>query len=280
MIVDSPNGFFPETSTHQFEKQIEYLARNYKIISMDEIIDRVIKREPLRRYVAITFDDGFKDNYKNAYPILKKYYVPATIFLTTGYIENRTIPWFIKFRYMFMRTDKTDLNLSLNRQIVLPMRTMWEKHTASERVMAYLKNCPDGKRLQLLDRLSMELAVNDFKGLNDLMLSWNEIKEMSENGISFGAHTVNHPILTKIPLNKVEEEILQSKQTIEKRINKPVTGFAYPFGKEAQYSTDIFKILNKLRFKFALTTRMGANSYHCEVFALNRSGPWELSMIK
>ena len=86
MIVDEPNGFYPETSTSDFEKQIFHLAKNYKIISLDKIVDRIKNRRSLRRCVAITFDDGFRDNYEIAYPILKKYNVPATIFLTTGYM--------------------------------------------------------------------------------------------------------------------------------------------------------------------------------------------------
>ena len=280
MITDKPNGFYPEISVRLFEKQIAYLVKNYNIISMDEIVEKVQKRKSLRRLVAITFDDGFKDNYEKAYPILKKYSVPATIFLTTGYIESRTIPWFIKLRYMFMKTNKTKLNLTINKKIIIPMKTKEEKFTASEKVMVYLKDCPNDQKIYLLDRIGMELAVNEFKELSDLMLTWNEIKEMSENGISFGAHTVNHPVLTKIPQHTIKEEILQSKQTIEEKIGKPVTGFAYPFGNEGQYNSYIFKILQKLQFKFALTSTMGTNSYHSEIFALNRAGPWELSLLK
>jgi len=285
MVTAQPNGFYPETSIDLFERQIAHLAKNYKVMPLDEIVERVKKREHLRGCVAITFDDGFKDNYKNAYPILKKYKVPATIFLTTGSIENKTAPWFIKLRYLFMKTDKTHLRLSLDQpissgqQVTFPLQTRQEKFAASEKVMTYIKNCPDTQRLQLLDRLCTELAVNDLKELDDLMLSWDEIKEMSEQKISFGAHTVSHPILTRIPLTTVEEEILQSRQTIEGRIGKQVTGFAYPFGKEPQYSPDMFAILDKLHFNYAVTTKLGSNNYHTELFALDRWGPWELSLI-
>ena len=124
MIVDKPNGFYPEISICHFEKQIAYLTKKYNIIPLDEIIERIKKRGNLRRCVAITFDDGFKDNYRNAYPILKKYLVSATIFLTTGYIENQTAPWFIKFRYMFMKTKKPELKLdiNINKQTIFPMQ--------------------------------------------------------------------------------------------------------------------------------------------------------------
>ena len=281
MIVDEPNGFYPETSTSDFEKQINHLAKNYKIISLDEIVNRIKNRRPLRRCVAITFDDGFRDNYEIAYPILRKYNAPATIFLTTGYIENGTAPWFIKLRYIFMQTAKTHFNLSHNGTIFShPMHTKDEKFVASDRAMAYLKDCHDQERLPLFDRLCDELEVNNFQGLYNLMLTWDQIKEMSKNDISFGAHTVNHPILSRISIEMAEREIQESKKTIEEKIGNPITSFAYPFGKKAQYSSDLFPVLENLGFKCAVTTETGVNTQSTPLFELNRGIPWEIGMIK
>lgn len=281
MIVDKPNGFYPETSTSDFEKQIVHLAKNYKIISLDEIVNRIKNRSPLRRCVAITFDDGFRDNYEIAYPILRKYNIPATIFLTTGYIDSEAAPWFIKLRYIFMQTAKTHFNLSHNgTNISFSMRTRDEKFAASDRAMAYLKNFPDAERLPLLDRLCDELEVNDFQGLDNLMLTWDQIREMTENGISFGAHTVNHPVLSRIPLDKAEREIRQSKETIEAKIQKPVASFAYPFGKKLQYSPAIFPILRDFEFKCAVTTELRQNTHNVNLFELNRPVPWEFSVLQ
>ena len=280
MIVDEPNGFYPETSTRDFEKQIVHLARNYRVVSLDEIVDRVKNRRPLRRCVAITFDDGFRDNYENAYPILRKYNVPATIFLTTGYIDSGTAPWFIKLRYIFMQTTKTHFNLSHNGAIIShPMNTKDEKFAASDRAMAYLKDCHDQDRLPLIDRLCEELKVNDFQGLDNLMLTWNQIKKMAENSISFGAHTVNHPILSRTSMEIAAREIQESKRMIEEKIGKPVSSFAYPFGKKSQYSSAIFPILIKHGFKYAVTTEQYPNHSDTSLFELSRTEPWELALL-
>jgi peptidoglycan/xylan/chitin deacetylase (PgdA/CDA1 family) len=280
MIVNEPNGFYPQTSTRDFEKQIAHLARNYKVISLDEIVERVKNRGSLRRCVAITFDDGFRDNYENAYPILKKYNVPATIFLTTGYIEDGTAPWFIKLRYIFMRTKKTHFQLRVNdASISLPMRTRQEKFAASDRAMACLKDCPDKERLPMLDRLCEELGVADFEELNDLMLTWDQIKEMSENGISFGAHTVSHPVLSRISLEMANKEIKASMETIQISINRPVTTFAYPFGKKSNYNNDVFQVLNELGFKCAVTTNIAPNTLDTELYELNRYFPWDVCFV-
>ena len=256
MIVDEPNGFYPETSTADFKKQITHLVKNYRVISLDEIVERVKTKKSLRRCVVITFDDGFRDNYEIAYPILRKYNIPATIFLTTGYIGSGTAPWFIKLRYIFIKTEKTELRLRLDdKNILLPMHTKEAKFTASDRVMACLKSCPDEQRLSLLDRSCKELEVNNFQGLDNLMLTWDQIVEMAER------------------------KIWQSKETIEAKIKKPVTSFAYPFGKKSQYTPQIFPILHELGFKCAVTTESGPNTHRVNLFELNRPVPWEFSLL-
>lgn len=280
MIVDEPNGFYPETSTRDFEKQIAHLVKNYRVISLDEIVERVKTKRSLRRCVAITFDDGFRNNYEIAYPILRKYNIPATIFLTTNYIDSGTAPWFIKFRYIFMKTEKTELRLRLDdKNILFPMHTKKAKFTAVDRVMAYLKNCPNEQRLSLLDKLCKELEVNEFQGIDNLMLTWDQIKVMASHDIFFGAHTVRHPILSKISIKIAEREILESKNTIEEKIGKPVTSFAYPFGKKSQYTPQIFPILQELQFKCAVTTELRPNTHSVNLFELNRPVPWEFSLL-
>lgn len=280
MIVDEPNGFYPETSTADFEKQIAHLVKNYRVISIDEIVERVRTKSSLCRCVAIAFDDGFRDNYEIAYPILRKYNIPATIFLTTSYIDSGTAPWFIKFRYIFLKTEKTELHFCLDdKNIFFPMHTKKAKFATSDRVMAYLKSCSNKQRLSLLDKLYKKLEVNEFQGIDNLMLTWDQIKVMASHGISFGAHTVNHPILSRISIEMAEKEILNSKNTIGKEIGKPVTSFAYPFGKKSQYTPQIFSILQELQFKCAVTTELRPNTHSVNLFELNRPVPWEFSLL-
>lgn len=112
------------------------------------------------------------------------------------------------------------------------------------------------------------------------MLTWDQIKEMSENRISFGAHTVSHPIMSRISIEMAEREIQESKKTIEEKIGRPITSFAYPFGKKAQYSSALFPVLEKLGFKCAVTTETAANNHRTPLFELNRGIPWKIGMIK
>lgn len=112
------------------------------------------------------------------------------------------------------------------------------------------------------------------------MLTWDQIKEMAKNRISFGAHTVNHPILTRISLDMVEKEVRESKERIETQICQPATTLAYPFGKKSHYSPSFFPILKKLGLTCAVTTEKYTNRHDTGLFELNRAEPWEFALLK
>jgi peptidoglycan/xylan/chitin deacetylase (PgdA/CDA1 family) len=280
MVSNEPNGFYPEIATSNFKKQMRYITNNYSVISLDEIVQRVRKKESIRCCVAITFDDGFRDNYEIAFPILKKYRIPATIFLSTGYMDCQKVPWFLIVRYIFMKSMMTEVSFSpIWKDINMPMKTLEQKFEGSSTAIDYLKYCLPQERNDLIERLSFELGVNEFEDLKSLMLAWNQIQEMQHYGITFGAHTVNHPMLSQIPIDSAKREILESKETIEKKIGKPVITFAYPFGKRSDYDPRIFSLLKKFEFSCALTTEKYPNRPGVNLFELNRSQPWELSLI-
>ncbi len=279
MISDSLNGFYPETATKVFERQIAHLSKNYEIIPLDEVSLRITTGRSLRRSVAITFDDGFRDNYEKAYPILKRYNAPATIFVAAGYIESGDIPWFIRLRYIFKNTDRTRFQLrAIGSDGVMPMTSRSERFAASQVAMEYLMLLPERDRASLIRDLADDLKVAGFDELGNLMLDWRQIREMSENGISMGAHTVTHPNLNSVPLGKAEWEIRTSKETIEQNIRSPVTSFAYPFGRLQQFSRQHVDLLKALQFKCAVTTELGVVSHKSNVFELHRSAPWDFHM--
>lgn len=171
--IDSNNAFHA-INPKEFKRQMDYLRKNYRIVSLDEIEKFVKKKKNLHnKSVAITFDDGYYDNYLNVYPYLRKHKLSATIFVTTGYI---------------------------------------------------------GKKM-LLDNIPLR------------MLGWNEIKEMSQNEICIGAHTIRHPNLQKMDLEEAKKEILGSKEEIERKIGRVANYFAYPFDEHNDKIVDLIKSL-------------------------------------
>jgi hypothetical protein len=199
---------------------------------------------------VITFDDGYKDNYIYAYPILKKYDVPATIFLATGYIDNKKVFWTTKLKYALGKTNLEEIEVEgIGRY---PLRSIEDRGNSLYLIIKKLKTLPEEEKCRIVDKLltllNVELPHHLFV---DRMLSWQEIREMSEDGIDFGAHTVNHPILTNISLSEAEREIVQSKKEIEEKISKEVRHFAYPNG---EFNDDIINLVKKSGFLSAVTT--------------------------
>ena len=195
-----PWSITPNVTPDNFDLEMRYLHQRYHIISLDELSNNLSDLKVLHPNTAVvTIDDGYKDTYLNAYPILRKYNTPATVFLTTGHIGTGSLFWSDKVSYIIW---KTKLNsLELGDLGAYHLTSSDDRRRVSYKVIARLKQLSVKDRDELIERLVRLSGVNIPLNLGkELILSWDEIKEMSKNGISFGAHTVSHPILTRIPL--------------------------------------------------------------------------------
>ncbi len=237
-------------SPQSFETQMRYFSLNYEIISLKLLIEYIVQGEPFpKKAVVITFDDGYKDNYRYAYPILRKYNIPATIFLTTGHIGTGNLFWWDKVSYIVQHTSLDELNLGEYGSFSL--RSKKEKYRTKSKLIEGLKKLSKEEKDLFINNLLIitgEAIPDDLGG--ELILSWDEIKEMSCDGISFGAHTVNHPILTTLPFDQAKMEIIQSKMDIEKNIGHRVNAFSYPHG---DFSPDIAELVRTSGFESAVS---------------------------
>lgn len=254
--VDNPANYpwsVTPVTPEVFDLEMNYLRRKHQIISLEELSTALgdFKALPPRPAV-ITFDDGYRDVYVNAYPILKKYGSPATVFLATGHIGTGKLFWFDKVRYVISET-KLD-TIELGELGTYYLSSAGDRRSVGEAITARLKQITVKDRDEFIEKLVRLSGVDVPLDLGrELMLSWDEIKEMSRNGINFGAHTVNHPILTRLPLEMARKEILDSKQQIEKELGQAVTTFCYPNGGPGDFNSDIEEILRNNGFKCAVT---------------------------
>lgn len=235
-------------SVKNFKEQMKYLAKNYNVISLEEFL-LTPKNNLKENTVIITFDDGYGDFYKNAYPILKKNKLPATVFLTTGFVGKKHVFWWDEIAFMIKHTKKKRLELAGIGEINLGSEKSLNK------LKAHLKRVADAQKKIDLKRISEQLKVKFPK--KQLSLNWTEVREMAKNNISFGAHTVNHPILSKISEKEQEQEILASKRDIEKKLNKRIETFCYPNGHKGDYTEGTIRIIKKAGFKAAVTYHPG-----------------------
>jgi hypothetical protein len=128
----------------------------------------------------------------------------------------------------------------------------------------------EASRLQLLDELFKALRVPVLLNLPTTMLAWDEIRQMSKQGVCFGAHTVTHPVLATLPVERLREEILGSKTIVENRLQLPVRHFAYPFGKKTDFGSDAKQVVQAAGFETAVTTISGVNDPAQDRFELKR----------
>jgi peptidoglycan/xylan/chitin deacetylase (PgdA/CDA1 family) len=248
-------------SPQVFDDQMMYLASNYNVISEEHFLDWMQNKASLPDFPAlITFDDGYHDNLTNALPILKKYNYPAIIFLASGFIgKNKGFYW-DKSAYCFANTKK--------KYATLPIlgKKVWDNEPASKLVLGewveILKRVSESEKQSAMKALPSILEVEIPENLfGNVMLSWEEARNMQAHGISFGAHTVSHPILTRVPLEQAEYEIAESKNQIEGKLGIAVRTFAYPNGQKQDISPEVIHAVKRAGFQAAFSLIAGPSPF-------------------
>lgn len=274
-VNDDEDPFFPATPIRVFAKQMDYLKQNFHICSLEEAVDRMRRCDIPDNTIVITFDDGYKDNYLNAFPILKKFAIPAAIFLATDAIGSGKILWHDKVFHAFRETQRPSMQVYLTDLEMISLSTLEEKLFAQKRVLKFLRSLDSSKRMMWIENFTEQLCPEDRDYQDGLMLDWHDVKIMNQYGISFGSHTVTHQILSELSLQEAKEEIYNSKTIIEEHLGVPVRLFAYPNGTQEDFTTLSKSILREAGYMCALTTIFGPNEYEQDLFELRRGQPWE-----
>jgi len=266
----------PKVNSKTLEKQLKHLKRWYHVISLDELVDLLKTGKDFSRpYAVITIDDGFKDNYDFAYPILKQLDIPASIYLTTGFIGTNRAPWIDEIAYALNISPKKSLsfkelfdNKTFNISSHLEKFEFW--NTIYER-MIYLEN---NTKNDLVTKLLHKLNVGE-KNRTRSMLDWNEVSEMSKNHISFYAHTHNHPTLSRMDSSEAMFEISESRRIIEEKIGTKVFHFAIPNGKDDDFTEELREFCKSEGFESVVTTNFGVVTIQSDPYSLPRVYPSE-----
>ncbi|MFC1657042.1 polysaccharide deacetylase family protein [Candidatus Moduliflexota bacterium] len=261
-----------------FSKEMTYLKRHFHVIGMDEVVRIMKGREGFRKpTVAITFDDGYLDNYSLAYPVLKRYGIPATIYVTTGLVGTSGRTWPDQIEKALLSTNKDSVLLPFKYvKEKITLRTKEEKEKACLRIGQSLKSIPDDERKKTLAKLFRNLGMNgevDNQSTERLMLNWDEINAMNGNGITIGSHSHSHPVLSRMPAPEAKEEISLSKKIIENNISAAVRHFAYPNGEREDFSEELLEHCRSVGFESVASLVHGTNSgINGDAFNLKRLG--------
>jgi peptidoglycan/xylan/chitin deacetylase (PgdA/CDA1 family) len=249
--------YIPNVSAtpEMFNRQMDYVEQHFNVISLDQLLAFIQHGEPLPSWPClITFDDGYIDNYDNAYPILQKHGFPAVIFLMTDGMNNPVRPWWDVCAYYFHHTRKQRLNLPLVGEFIL--RKPQDRIIAREALMRELKALPDVERRAILAQLPDLLEVplpNDPR----LFVTWDQVRELVANGVACQPHTMTHPIMSRISPDEQRQQLVGSKEIIEAETGQKAVVFAYPNGTQADYTQDTMNILRELGYVAAFTLEDG-----------------------
>ena len=264
--------FFPSLSFCLFERQVRYLSRHFRFFSFGNFLERIRNGDPLpSRSAILTFDDGYKDNFRLVFPVLRKYAVPATIFLTTGSIGTEIPLWFDRLSSSIKNTSRTSLEWESGQSIiVLSLVSLSDRLLALSRIKEDLKTLSNVERLLKLDILENTLGFSRYEDLKDRMLNWDDIRTMDKEGIEMGGHTVSHPILRNLTSDESHAEIGTCIASIENHLQKKVRSFAYPNGTERDFNSETIDILKSYGVLGACTTIEGMASSWSQPYAVPR----------
>ncbi|MHB1360710.1 MAG: polysaccharide deacetylase family protein [Rhodocyclaceae bacterium] len=243
------------------------------MLPLAQAIKRLRQGELPARAAAITFDDGYADNYLHALPILRKHGLPATVFVATGFLDggrmwNDTI--IESIRGASVPVIDAGFIPGLTR---LPVGANKEKQLAIERIIAAIKHRPAAQRLEIAER-TMEACQSKLD--TSLMLSSEQVRALRQAGMDIGAHTITHPILASLDKATARREIAESREFLEGLLGEKIPLFAYPngaFGRD--YLPEHVELVKTLGFAAAVTTNWGASSVHSDIFQLPRFTPWD-----
>jgi peptidoglycan/xylan/chitin deacetylase (PgdA/CDA1 family) len=234
-----------------FAKVLEFLSKRYCALSLEMFLnDGSLAANHSKPRCLITFDDGWKDTYTTAYPLLKRFKMPVTIFLTAGFIDGQKTFWTEQLAHAWRDASVRQQACSQLERSSLDCGA----DTRLEEIVEYLKHMPSTQRERILTHLLPTEGTGDLADEADQMMTWHQVREMSQDGINFGAHTVTHPLLTFEEDATVEGELRQSKQTIEEKLGKRVRAFAYPNG---NWDKRIRRWVEQVGFECAFDTRSG-----------------------
>jgi peptidoglycan/xylan/chitin deacetylase (PgdA/CDA1 family) len=257
-----------------FRQQLAYLKKHFDVVSLSAAVEALRTGQLNRPTAVITLDDGYQNNYSVAFPILREFTLPATVFIATGFIDTDDTFWTLRLNLSLADTKRT--SLSWNGK-VLDLRDIASRAKANVVIRKSLRDLP---RPELMSRLSqiIKLLGEDPKRPIEVdspfrMLTAQAVKEMNQSGlIEFGAHTHTHPILARLSPEECKNEIELSVRGVDELSGRACKFFAYPLGGRDDYNQQSIDILRNLGICAAVTTRTGANDRKTPLLELRRYG--------
>ncbi len=257
-----PRGFTPNALleiTPEFLDATLGLVRaeGYELVSLDEAVARLRSPKQGRFFVALTFDDGYRDNVEHAWPVLAKHGAPWTLFVTPGFADRTARLWWLELEEAIRALPRLDLALPEGR-FTARTETDAEKNRAFAKLYWHLRKGPEAILLSAISDLAGQAGIDAAALAERECLPWETLRALSgAPGVTIGAHTLTHPMLAKHDAETAHREIVASKARLEAEFGLPIRHFAYPVGDPGSAGLREFGLAKEAGFASAVTTRPG-----------------------
>jgi peptidoglycan/xylan/chitin deacetylase (PgdA/CDA1 family) len=243
------------------------------LVSLDEMHRRLAESDFERRFICLTFDDGYRDTAEYAYPILKRHEIPFAVYVATSFADRIGELWWLALEAVIARNTRVELVIDgQDQQFDCP--TVEAKRELFELVYGWMRRLETEDELrETIRELCLRYQVDIGEFSRELCMSWEELAQLAADPlVTVGAHTVNHVMLAKVSATAARAEMEMSRRVIEAALGRPVEHLSYPVGDKTSAASREFSLAANLGFKTAVTTRPGVlyPEHHGHLTALPR----------
>lgn len=270
----TPDPLFPaEPDAERFDALLRMLRSSFRILSLGSAVAALRAGSLPTRALVITFDDGYMDNAEVALPLLQRHGVPATFFVSTGFLDGAGCMWNDVLIEAVRGATLSELDLrdlGLGRY---PLAGASDRRELIDVLLAHAKYLAPWERENFVKSIQGFAAV--FEASPALMMTPAHVRALHSAGMEIGAHTIWHPILTSLSMDECKREIQGGRERLEEIVDAPVNLFAYPNGKPRRdYDDRHVALLKELGFVAAVSTANGSAAAGDDLFQLPRYTPW------
>lgn len=248
-------------SPEEFAWQMRWLRDHMSPVPLATLLESIeTGRELPPRAVAVTFDDGHRDNFTHAFPVLRECGVPATVFLSTGYMDAARTFWFDEVAHRLHATRAARVSLpALGRDWALG--DVASRRLATHEVLVAMKRVTEELRVQALAELAAATGTGPVSDPASATLTWEQVERMRAGGVTFGSHTVTHPILSRIGEEQLRRELAESRaQLVDRRLGDTDV-IAYPVGGEETYDDRVVRVARECGYRMGLAYTSGVSTW-------------------
>lgn len=273
-----PDPLYPqEMHAAEFRVRMQWLREWFNVIPLFEAVTALARGKLPERALAVTFDDGYADNATIALPILHELGLHATFFVATAFIDGGCM-WNDTIIEALRTTCSSELDLSALGAGRHALPDAAARRLAIERIIKAAKYRPPPERAALVDEVARRCATLP---PSDLMMSSAQLRALATSGMGVGAHTMSHPILSRLDDESARTEIAEGRDALEGALGQRVTLFAYPNGKpDVDYRRAHVRMVRELGFASAVNTARGAARRDSDPWQLPRFSPWDRTALR